>query len=78
MPRSDGQPDFTEAANLLDLLTGDGGWEAMGTGAHFDIRHVNGKTIYSMPVVVSADMLMILKWHDLTKEDVRVLSQKAV
>ena len=31
-----------------------------------------------MPVLVSADILMLLKWYDLAKEEVRVLSEKAI
>jgi hypothetical protein len=60
------------------MLIGDGGWEAKATGAHFDTRQINGKAVYSMPVIVPADRLMLLKWHDLAKEKLRVLSEKPI
>lgn len=78
MPQDDGQPDFMEAAQCLDKITGDDGWAAAAKGPHFDTRRVNDKVVYSMPVVVSAYMLMLLKWHDLAKEEVRVLSERAL
>lgn len=75
-PQADGQPDFVEAATYLDKMAGREQWEDAFRFPHFDTHNINAKTYYTMPVIVSADTLMLLKWHDLAKEELRVLFEK--
>jgi hypothetical protein len=77
-PRNDGQPDFIEAANYLDQFAGIDSWKDASRFPHFDTHAINDKTYYTMPVIVSADALMLLKWYDLAKEELRVLFEKPV
>jgi hypothetical protein len=69
-------PDFAEAATYLDRTVGKDQWQRALRFPHFDTHRIGRKTYYTMPIIVSADNLMLLKWHDLTKEDLRVLFEK--
>ena len=77
-PQDDGQPDFIEAATYLDQFAGKDCWKDASRFPHFDTHAINGKTYYTMPVIVPADILMLLRWHDLAKEELRVLFEKPI
>ena len=77
-PQADGQPDFLEGSAYLDQFAGIGNWKDVKATPHFDVHSVNGKSIYTMPITVSADTLMLLKWHDLTKEELRVFHDRPI
>lgn len=76
MPQDDGQPDFIDAMGYLDKHAGSQNWTSIDPHAQFEAERIGGKTIYLMRIMVTINALHMLKWHDLIKDEVRIVEDK--
>jgi hypothetical protein len=74
--QADGQPDRTEAFSTLNNVVGDEHWMLLSNQPHFYMLPMGGETVYLIKIFVEARALSPLKFHDIFKDEIRVIDER--